>query len=194
MNCIRMPALVFVVAFALVGCVTPQPNMRLSDAVAAPVEPGPNKALVYFLRPSQLGFGVHAAVYDGDEFIGFVPFNQKLPYQAEPGEHTFMVVSEAADFMTADLVAGRTYYAQVVPRMGAWRARFSLWAINAADLKTEQVRGWIDNAQTVKNKQEAYTWAKNNAPSVQSKRDAYYAKWITKSDDLRPHLKAEDGE
>ena len=186
-----LPAIVG--ALLLTGCVTPEPNMKLSQAVA-PAEPAPDKALVYFLRPDELGFPTHAAVYDGDEFVGFVPYNTRLAYQADPGEHLFYVVSEAADFMTADLVAGRTYYAQVVPRMGAWRARFSLWAITAEDLKTPEVRGWIDNATPVKNKPEAYTWARENAGSVQQKREAYYAKWITKADDLRPHLKAEDGE
>ncbi len=185
--------LTLISAVLLGGCATPTPNMKLSYVVSAP-EPAADKALVYFLRPSQLGFPAHAAVYDGDEFVGFAPFNQKLVYQASPGEHLFYVVSEAADFMTADLVAGRTYYAQVVPRMGAWRARFSLWAITAADLKTQKVRGWINTAKAVNNKTEAYTWAKNNAPSVNKKREAYYAKWITKADDLRPHLKAEDGE
>lgn len=180
--------------FVLSGCVTPEPNMKLSEVISAPVEPAPDMALVYFIRPRVAGYPAHAAVYDGDEFIGFAPYNQKLAYQASPGEHLFMVVSEAADFMTADLVAGRTYYAQVVPRMGTWRARFSLWAVTKADLQTEEVRGWIDAASPVKNKAEAYAWAKKHAPSVQSKKDAYYAKWITKTDDLRPHLKAEDGE
>ena len=180
-------------ALLLAGCVTPEPNMKLSEAVPV-TTPQPDKALVYFIRPKQLGFPTHAAVYDGDDFVGFVPFNTRLAYQADPGEHLFYVVSEAADFMTADLVAGRTYYAQVVPRMGAWRARFSLWAISADDLKNPKVRGWIDNAIPVKNNPEAYTWAENNAPSVQQKREAYYAKWITKAADERPHLKAEDGE
>lgn len=194
MNRRWMLLLTLISAAALSGCVTPEPNMKLSEVISAPVEPAPDKALVYFIRPRVVGYPAHAAVYDDGEFIGFAPYNQKLAYQASPGEHLFMVVSEAADFMTADLVAGRTYYAQVVPRMGAWRARFSLWAVSKAELQTDEVRGWIEAASPVKNKQEAYTWAKNNAPSVQSKRDAYYAKWITKADNLRPHLKAEDGE
>ena len=180
-------------ALFLAGCVTPEPNMKLSEAIS-PAAPSPDKALVYFIRPNELGYPTHAAVYDGDDFVGFVPFNTRLAYQADPGEHLFYVVSEAADFMTAELVAGRTYYAQVVPRMGAWRARFSLWAISANDLKDPQVRAWIDSATPVKNKPEAYTWAQSNAPSVQQKREAYYAKWITKSADDRPHLKADDGE
>ena len=34
----------------------------------------------------------------------------------------FSVVGEAADFLEADLAAGKTYYIQVAPRMGAWKA------------------------------------------------------------------------
>ncbi len=37
-----------------------------------------------------------------------------------------MVVSEAADFAKADVEAGKTYYVLVTPRMGWWKARFSL--------------------------------------------------------------------
>jgi hypothetical protein len=186
--------LTLISAVILGGCVTPEPNMKLSLYMTGTVAPEPGKALVYFLRPSEAAFTGHAAVYDGDEFVGFSPYNRKLAYQATPGEHLFYVVSEAADFMTADLVAGRTYYAQVEPRMGAWRARYSLWAINADQLKTPEVRGWIDAANPVTNKEEAYVWAKKHAASVNNKREAYYAKWITKADDEKPHLKPEDGE
>ncbi len=174
------------------GCAAP--NMSLSDRADAVVEPGADKALVYFLRPKKVGFKIHAAVYDGDEFVGFVPYNTRLPYLAEPGEHLFMVVSEAADFMKADLLPGKTYYVQVVPRMGAWRARFSLWPVKQSHLATAQVRQWIDAAVPVRNKPGAYQWAANNRSSVMQKKAAYYRKWQTKPADRQPYLAPEDGE
>ena len=184
--------LVVTTLFIVGGCAAP--NMNLSDPAAAEATPGSDKALVYFLRPKKVGFKIHAAVYDGDEFVGFVPYNTKLAYLAEPGEHMFMVVSEAADFMKADLLPGKTYYVQVVPRMGAWRARFSLWPVTKAHLATESVRQWIDAARPVQNKPQAYQWAENNRSSVMAKKAAYFSKWQTKPADRQPYLAPEDGE
>lgn len=178
---------------AAVGCVTPAPNMKFSEVTNEAASPAPDQALVYFIRPNQLGFVVTAAVYDGDEFVGFVPYNQKLPYLTKPGEHMFMVVSEAADFMRADLQAGKTYYARVVPRMGAWRARFSLDPISADELNSGKAKQWIEEATPIKNSPGAYQWAQDNKPSVMSKKEKYFEAWRSKDPSKQPYLKASDG-
>lgn len=66
----------------------------------------------------------------------------KVAYHTEPGEHMFMVIAESADFMQATLEAGKTYYAQIVPRPGVWKARFSFRPINdiAGETRLQQ---WI---------------------------------------------------
>lgn len=173
----------------LSGCVSP--NMGHSKPAQAVTGPAPGKALVIFMRPSKLGFKVHATVFDGDKMIGMVPYNTKLPYTAKPGKHMFMVVSEAADFMKAELVAGKTYYVQVVPRMGAWRARFSLAPIHRADLETAKVKQWIKNAKFIDNLPSAYAWGKNNRPSILTKKNTYFSKWQKKAN--KPFLRPEDG-
>jgi len=183
-----------VVCSALVGCVTPKPNMKHSMVSTKTVQVPADKALVYFVRPNFLGFAVNAAVYDGDKFIGIVPYNQKLPYVTEPGTHTFMVISEAGDFMQAELLAGKTYYAEVVPRMGAWRARFSLDPMTKAELATPNVRKQVDDAKLIENNPGAYVWADENKSSVQEKKDAYWARWKEKEASQRPFLRAEDGQ
>ncbi|HDZ01474.1 MAG TPA: hypothetical protein ENH52_08435 [Nitrospirae bacterium] len=179
-------------AAGLFGCVAPR--MNLSVPINTDIALEGDKALVYFIRPNTLGFGIHAAVYDDDNFIGFVPYNQKLPYMAEPGEHLFMVVSEAADFMKADLLPGKTYYVRVVPRMGAWRARFSLAPVTKDQLKTDKVRKQIEKATLIKNNDSAYKWASDNHDSVLKKKAVYFKKWQSKDEDQRPVLKANDGE
>jgi hypothetical protein len=180
------------VSLLMVGCATP--NMKYSVPTTTVFESRSDKALVYFIRPNQLGWAINAAVYDDEDFIGFVPYNQKLPYFAEPGRHMFMVVSEAADFMKADIAAGNTYYVQVVPRMGAWRARFSLAPITKEDLKTEKVQKWISNTQLIENKDGADQWAIDNAPSVMQKKTAYLEKWNAKGEAKQPYLKVDDCE
>jgi len=178
----------------LYGCASPAPKMNLSVPIETKVIQKEDKALVYFIRPELLGFKVHAAIYDGDTFVGFVPYKQKLPYEAEPGEHRFMVVSEAVDFMKADLLAGKTYYIQVMPRMGMWRARFSLAPITKDQLGTEKVKKWISEARLIKNNDLAYKWADDNHDSVLTKKSAYLKKWLEKDENDRPFLKPSDGE
>lgn len=172
------------------GCATP--NMDFSQSANTTITVSQEKALIYFIRPKELGFLINAAVYDGEDFIGFVPYSQKLPYFAAPGQHRFMVVSEAADFMDADLLPNKTYYAEVDPRMGVWRARFSLLPITKNELYTTRVKTWIEKAQLIENKPSAYDWAKENKQSVLEKKETYLKKWLEKDKDQQPYLKPDD--
>jgi len=183
--------MLFVLAMGVFACATP--NMKLS-VPADPYVVSNDKALVYFVRPNSIGYLINAAVYDGEKFIGFVPYKQKLPYLVDEGEHTFMVVSEAADFLKADLLSGKTYYIKVVPRMGAWRARFSLVPVTKDNLGNPKVQKWIENARLIKNKDSASKWAKDNHESVLKKKEVYFLKWQQKPEDQKPFLKAEDGQ
>jgi hypothetical protein len=146
-----------------------------------------------FMRPSSLGFPVHASVFDDEKFICMVPYNSKFVYMAEPGTHQFMVISEAADFMKADLIAGKTYYAIVEPRMGAWRARFSLLPVHRQDIDKSDIQECIKNCQFVVNKASAPVWADINKPSILEKKAKYYEIWMQKNAADQPHLRAEDG-
>ncbi len=197
-KCIEV-IVVVILAVVLSGCAliykaNSKPRMNLSVPIDTDIAVEEDKALVYFIRPNFAGYESHAAVYDDDKFIGFVPYKQKLPYVVEPGEYLFMVVSEVADFMKADLLPGKTYYVQVVPRMGAFRARYSLAPITKSQLDTEEVRKWINEARLIKNKDEAYNWATNNHESVLKKKKVYFQKWKAKPEDQQPLLKAVDGE
>ncbi|WP_321491742.1 hypothetical protein [uncultured Desulfobacter sp.] len=182
----------FVLLFVFIGCAAP--TMNLSVPVTETIAPNIDKAIVYFLRPKSLGFKIHAAVYDDETFIGFVPYGQKLPYVAEPGEHLFMVVSEAADFLKAELLAGKTYYVEVVPRMGAWRARFSLSPYTKEQLETQTVQKFIKEGRLIQNNEKAYEWDNSNHGSVLEKKMAYYPKWLSKDESARPFLNKEDCE
>ncbi|MBU1711472.1 MAG: hypothetical protein KKD47_00025 [Proteobacteria bacterium] len=183
---------VVILAAGLFGCATP--SMNLSVPIDTDIALENDNALVYFIRPTSLGFKIHAAVYDDDKFIGFVPYNQKLPYLAESGDHLFMVVSEAADFMKANLLPGKTYYVQVEPRMGAWRARFSLVPVTKDQLGTDKVQKLINKARLIKNSDSAYQWASDNHDDVLKKKKVYLEKWQSKDEDQRPMLKAIDSE
>src|SRR2546427_9977542 len=91
------------VMVSLPGCARRSALMPPGGGDASAVRPEPNRALVMFLRPGRYGGAIQAAVYDGESLIGISSSGTAIPYQAAPGRHLFMVVSEAADFLDADL-------------------------------------------------------------------------------------------
>jgi len=181
-------------AITTYGCAVPVAKMNHSVVVPAVTGPDAGKALVIFMRPDGRAFNTHAIVYHKDTLVGTVPYNSKLAYMVKPGKHTFMAISESADFMNADVVAGKTYYAQIVPRMGWMRARFSFVPISKGDLQTEEVRKWIADSQFVKNADSLYRWDDVHRANVEEKRKKYFPDWDARADSKKPMLRPEDGE
>src|SRR4051794_24787244 len=97
----------------LAGCAGPGVMTKSEQPVTA----RPDQALVVFMRSTFVGSAVSASVFDvsgkNNKLVGIVNNGTKVGYVVPPGEHTFMVVSEAADFMKASVAAGKTYYALV---------------------------------------------------------------------------------
>lgn len=87
--------------------------------------PQPTTSLVYFVRPEVFGGTDSAMLFDGETYIGTLDENRHIAYLTSPGKHRFAVVSEAADFMEAELAPGKTYYARVRRRFGVVDERFS---------------------------------------------------------------------
>ncbi|MGY2173039.1 hypothetical protein [Pseudomonas gingeri] len=150
----------------------------------------PTAAQVVFMRSSFVGKIIDASLYDvtggQTRFIGIMANGSKINYPTTPGKHTFMVVSEAADFLEADLAPGKTYYSVVTPRMGAWKARFSLWPVSS-DSKAEfsagskDVTDLIKNTELVDNSPKSLSWFESNKGSVEEKRADYWPVWQQKS-------------
>jgi hypothetical protein len=157
------------------------------------------ESMVVFMRSTFVGSAISASVYDvsGPEtkFIGIVNNGTKLAYPVKPGKHTFMVVSEAADFMEATVATGRTYYALVTPRMGMWKARFSFRPVRQNELGGSEFAGWNSATHYVVNSPETLNWAAQNAADVMSKRSQYWSEWSSKpaADRATQTLNAEDG-
>ena len=184
----------------LTGC----QSSLMTKAGAGEPRPEPGKALVVFLRASSLGGAIQSSVYDtgdkADKFIGIVSTKTKIAYQAEPGDHLFMVVAENADFMVAHLDAGKTYYALVSPRMGMWKARFSLLPIhNRADAKysmqSADFREWMAKTDWVTVSPAAEQWYRDHAADIQAKKADYMRRWNTADAQQRAELTlpADDG-
>lgn len=164
-----------------------------------------DKALVVFMRPSSFGGAVQSSVYDtraegNDVFAGVVSSKSKVAYLAEPGEHLFMVVSENADFLAANLEAGKHYYVLVAPRMGVWKARFSLLPIrNDASakegLQSKQFSNWDESTEWMVIGPKANSWYQDNIDSIRARKLDYLPKWQSKSaaDKAERTLRSVDG-
>lgn len=142
--------------------------------------------MVVFLHASSYGGAMQVSVYDtgteSDQLIGIISTKTKIAWQADPGDHLFMVIGENADFMIAHLDAGKTCYALVSPRPGMWKARFSLPPIHndtAAEYNTlsADFRNWMQTTAWVSNTAESEQWFRENANGVREKRNDYLRKW-----------------
>jgi len=175
-------------------------------AVFTPISTAPTQAAavadskVVFLRATNFGGAIAASVFDVTEagppkFIGIINRGNKLAYPVKAGLYTFMVVSEAADFMQATVVGGKTYYALVTPRMGVWKARFSFKPVRGDELDGNQFAAWDRGTRLVANTPKTLAWAKDNAADIADKRDRYLPEWTSKpaSDRAAQTLNAEDG-
>jgi hypothetical protein len=150
-----------------------------------------DKALVVFLRPAFRDHAISAAVYEDDRFVAIVMAHTHINHLTQPGTHRYMVVSEAADFLDADLEGGKIYFINVVPRMGMWRARFSLTAITPQSEAWSKLKGWlVESYQVVPNK-DGQEWHRNNYDSVREKKAAYLPQWLQK--EVKPVLHKQDG-
>ncbi|WP_196139450.1 hypothetical protein [Aliikangiella sp. G2MR2-5] len=179
-----LPVLLLIV---LTGCASNPMLVRKGQKIEI-AELG--KAQVVFMRSSFVGGAINASLYDvtnGDiKFIGIIANDTKIAYSVSPGKHRFMVVSEAADFMEAELAAGKTYYSIVTPRMGFWKARFSMWPIrndneSQYNLNSKDFKGWLTGTDLVENSEKSLQWYEKNKVSVANKFAEYLTVWKQKS-------------
>jgi hypothetical protein len=169
------------------GCAS---SRMVDSAQQELIAPSADKAQVVFLRSSFLGSAIQSVIYDatddGAEFIGILSNGKKLAHTVEPGKYVFMVVSEAADFMAAEVVGGKTYYAIVTPRMGAWKARFSMYPVRNGgpgefQYGSDSFQSWLTSTALSENTPDSHAWARENHSSVLQKQADYSVVWQQKS-------------
>jgi hypothetical protein len=166
--------------------------------------PPADEVQVVFMRPSSLGAAISASLFevtDGNiEFVGIIVPNVRVLYQTKPGKHVFMVVSEAGDFMEADLAGGKTYYSIVTPRLGLWKARFSLWPYKSeANAKyhtaAPDFEKYMNSGELVGISPEARAWYDEHKADIEAKYQEYWPVWQEKTPDAiaERSLAPEDG-
>jgi hypothetical protein len=100
------------------------------------IAPAPaDKAVVYFVRTSSLGFAINFSYFDSTKLIGKFNGPKYLRYECEPGHHLFWARSENKDFIEADLEAGKIYFIEATPKMGMVKAGVELKPVDPKDEK-----------------------------------------------------------
>lgn len=183
--------------FLYAGCAGSVVNMRELPPSQASYLPGENEAIVVFMRPSGIGYGIQSSVFEliaeEPKLVGIVAAKKKLAYRATPGEHLFMVIGENADFMSAVLESGKTYYALIIPRTGLWKARFSLEPVPAKDLTSPDFTTSLVDCNWVETVQASEEWAQTHMASILSKKMHWLPGWKARPQNERPTLHPEDG-
>ncbi len=167
------------------GCATTSSLMNPMPSEEVSTTPQSGESVVVFLQPSTYGGAVQSTAFDitdGDnKFIGVVSAKTKVVYRTEPGKRMFMIIGESADFLEANLGPDKTYYVLVRPRMGMWKARFSLSPIRKMDQAGQEFQGWLTKCQFMANTDASYQWARENSESLTKKREKYLPVWKSKS-------------
>ena len=103
------------------------------------IAPAPaDKAVVYFARVSSLGFAINFSYFDSATLVWKSNGSNYFRYECAPGSHLFWARSENRDFVEAEVEAGKIYFLEAVPKMGAIKAGVRLEVIdpqNPADQK-----------------------------------------------------------
>jgi len=178
-------------ALLVSGCGTIK-YMQEMPAGTAVKAPAPGKAVVVFMRSSFLGQAISSSVFeirnDNPVLVGLVANKTMVAYEVDAGRRLFMTVSESADYMSADLAPGRTYYAFVTPRMGAFRARFSLAPVKKGGEFSKDAESCLRECRQVANTPESEGWARENMADIRSKHTENYPRWNQKPENEKPHL------
>ncbi|MFN8133944.1 MAG: hypothetical protein U0Z17_01465 [Bacteroidales bacterium] len=100
------------------------------------IVPAPNnKAVVYFVRYSSMGFAINFSYFDSTRLVGRFNCPKYIRYECEPGKHLFWARSENRDYVEAEVEAGKIYFIVANPRMGAVKAQVELVAVDPKDAK-----------------------------------------------------------
>lgn len=160
--------------------------------------PQEDKALIIFMRPSILGAAIKSPILDiTDEepkIIGNFTAGKKIAYYCDPGARRFMSMGENVDFMDANLLARKTYYVQIIPKMGAMKARFILkpYKKNNGDpefaLNSEKQNKSSKKCKWVETDDKDRKWARSKSDKIANRRAKFTEKWNAKEEAERERL------
>jgi hypothetical protein len=140
----RLLLLAFAIGALNSGCGAATSDYMRPVVGPEPVGAPPNKARVVFVRPSGGAWKVIFTIIDErGYFLGDSTAGGRFSVFLDPGEHYFIVWTETTETVKATLAPGRTYYVEVRPKMGMWKARASLWAVNQKSGLAKEIPNYL---------------------------------------------------
>jgi hypothetical protein len=107
-----------------------------TDKKQHPVPEAPaDKALVFVIRPTLWGNKIQTKLAVDGQWVGVNRGNNYFFFTLDPGEHHFCSDSENRSLLTLNVEAGKTYYLQQKIKVGMWKARNKLVALDEAEGK-----------------------------------------------------------
>ena len=180
------------------------PNPMIVEPLQELPTPSREESQVVFMHP-EIPSGLSSAslyeVIQGEiNFIGILFNDTKLSYTTTPGKHVFMVVSEVAEFMEANLDPGKSYFSIVFPWEGTLIHRFTITPVKANPpaqyhLGMRFFQRWVRVTKLVTNSEKSIAWYEDNKDRAKRAYDHYWPVWQNKTaDDLAIRsLAPEDG-
>jgi hypothetical protein len=119
--------------------------------VAAPsLAPRPAAATVVFIRPSSYaGLIVPMIATTKGKFLGESEASSYFVTTLPPGEHVLFSWSEGTPALRATFAAGKTYFVEVAPKMGAFSARVQLLAIKPGRETWSKRAEWLRDCNPI---------------------------------------------
>ena len=119
----------------LKACGTKEVEFKIeTDKKNHPTPDAPaDKALIYVLRPTMIGFGIQSKLAVDGEWKGVNRGKTYFYLMVEPGERFFCSQAENQDYLKLTVEAGKTYYLQQKVEMGFFKARTNLVMMTAEE-------------------------------------------------------------
>jgi hypothetical protein len=170
-------------AVMLVGCATPKPTAN--DAVIYFILPGMTSTSgayqpTYGATPS---VSLHDVSAPERKIVGILGIGQKLAYRVPPGKHEFMLLNRgSADFMEANVSAGKTYYVvvQLLAQSG-YDQRYGFRPVRPVDFENGLFARWETNLSYVERPEAWQQWSQANSRSIETRLQDHRPSWNKQS-------------
>ena len=186
-------------ALSMVACGSNM--MRATDSQQI-TPPSKGKAKIVFMRDSFVASAISSEILEvknGDlSLVGVLPNGNKIAFETTPGKKTFMAYGTAADFMTADVQAGKIYYVIVRPNWGTGGfAPTPVRADGTSEYNTSSAdfKDWRDGTTLITQKPNAAAWFAGKKAEYQQIYTTYWARFQQKNGQelAERHLNPQDG-
>jgi len=188
MNRLMKKISVLVVFVFLAGCggssalMKPSANQNITPA-------SKQKAKIVFMRTSFVAGAINAELFEiakgKMKFIGSIPMGSKIVHETTPGKKVFMAYGTAADFMIADVRAGKTYYSVVRPNWGTGGfAPTPVRRDGTTDFNTDSpdFKEWVSGTELLEPiPADAKAWFKKEQKNILTVYKEYWKRFKTKN-------------